>query len=106
VGVHIFTTDIDATTDFATATDAAIVTAVEAALENTSANVLSGTATSQVTAAKTAAQGILAFYDGTNTVLMKYVESGEDADFGSELTVVGKLIGVNAADLTHDNFFA
>lgn len=106
--VYVFTTDIGGTVDFTTATDAQIVTAIEAALEDTTANVLSGNAGTAVAAADNVnAALLLAFTDGTNTAVVHYAEGGAaEADFNGELSVIAVLQGVSADALTHDNFFA
>jgi len=107
VVVYGFTTDIGGTTDFTTSNDAAIVAAVEAALESTTANVLSGTATSAVTQGAANTNLLLAFSDGTNTAIVHYAEGGaSEADYNGELSVIGVLNGVTPTGLTHDNFFA
>lgn len=104
--VYAFTTDVGGTIDFSTATDAQIVTAIASGLAATSGNVLSGTATSAVTAGDTGETLLLAFTDGTNVAVLKYVEAGTLSVQEAELTLVGVLNSVTVGNLTHDNFYA
>ena len=105
--VYIFTADIDASSNFTTLTDTQIVTAIEAALEETTANVLSGTAGNAVTNGTVNTKNLLAFSDGANVALVHYAEGvGAEADFAGELSVIAVLETNDIATLTHDNFFA
>jgi hypothetical protein len=105
--VYVFTTDIGGTTDFTTSTDAQIVTAIEAALEETTANVLSGTAGNAVTQGAINTIELLAFTDGTNTALVHYAEgAASEADYAGELSVLAVLESNTITTLTDANFFA
>lgn len=108
VGVYNFTTDIGAI-DFTASTDAQILAAVEAALEDAVAGggLLSGVAATQVTQGGIGTDVILAINDGANIALVRYQEgAASEADFAGELTLVGVLNGVAAAGLSDANFFA
>ena len=105
--VYVFTTDIGGTTDFTTSTDAQIVAAIEAALEATTANVLSGTATAAVTQGAINTIELLAFTDGANTALVHYSEgAASEADYAGELSVLAVLENNDILTVTDANIFA
>ena len=96
---------------FSQSTDAAIVTAAEAALEDSSSvsskGLLSGVTGVGVVNGAINTDLILAFSDGTNVALLRYQEgTTAEADYSGELTLGGVLNGVSATALSDANFFA
>lgn len=96
---------------FSASTDAAIVTAAQAALEDTSSvsgkGLLSGETSSQVDYGAAGTDLILALNDGENVALLRYQEgSSAEASYAGELTLIGVLYGVAAADLSETSFFS
>jgi hypothetical protein len=96
---------------FSQATDAQIVAAAEAALEDTTSvagkGLLSGATGAGVSNAAVNSNLVLALSDGTNIALLRYQEGiNSEADYSGELSLVGVLNGVSAGALSDANFFA
>jgi len=107
----ILSKTLNGNTRFSASTDAAIVTAAQAALEDTSSvggkGLLSGAASAQVGCGAAGTDLILALNDGENVALLRYQEgSTPEASYAGELTLIGVLNGVVAADLSAASFFA
>lgn len=102
---------VSGNTLFGASTDAAIVTAAQAALEDTSSvsgkGLLSGATAAQVGCGAAGTDLILALNDGSSVALLRYQEgSTAEASYAGELTLIGVLNGVAAADLSAACFFA
>jgi Ca2+-binding RTX toxin-like protein len=106
----ILSKTLNGNTLFSASTDAAIVAAAEAALEDVSSvsgkGLLSGASSSQVGYGAVGTDLILALNDGTSVALLRYQEgSNAEASFSGELTLIGVLNSVSATALSGDNFF-
>ena len=113
-GIYVFSTtdfslDYDLATPLTDDPDDFIIAVIADGLgtANWTGNKLSGDANTAVVQGGANSELLLVFTDGTDTAVVHYAEGAEsEASFTGELTLLAMLYGVDAADLTVDNFFA